>query len=425
MLQVNRRDIAVSEMEMTWRHYRHMPHLMDPLGKRYALCLSDAAQFVSLALYIRDLGGSILLLHSSTPFETAKLIAEEAGCTGLIYNDSEQFFACSEERVVKDSIARIYQYSSGTTGHAKLIGRSWEAVNEEIEAYNEAIELEKSCTPIVLAPVSHSYGLICGVLASFARGSKPIIISNANPKLTLSLLREMPDHIIYGVPTQLQALAALGESRLKLGRLMSSGMPMSVKQYEQFSQFGSMLMQQYGCTEAGCISVSTSMQSPHDLGKPLRKWTVHTSRSMSNEAEEFKPDTPAELVAVSKEQSIWTGDLGIVKADGSLSFVARLDDVINVSGLKVYPLEVEEVIAAMPGIKENVIYRGSHSISGDKVKCLVVAERSISAEAIREWCSKRLPAYKVPMEVSFVTEIPKSATGKVSRRQLEREEAVQ
>ncbi|MGO4543550.1 AMP-binding protein [Paenibacillus sp. 2TAB23] len=423
MLQVNRNKISVAEHERNWHAYLRLPHLQKPQGKRFALCISDAAQLISLVLYLKEYGGSILLMHGGTPFEAALSTMEEAGCAGLIYQEPATYFANhGSAAVITDNEAMVYQFSSGTTGYPKLLGRSWHMIQDEIASYNDAIGLSAETTPIVLTPVTHSYGLLCGVLASLSRGAEPIVVTNANPKLTLGLIRDFPDHIVYGVPAQLQTIAALSHAQVKLNRLMSSGMPMSVRQFEQLGQTGSTLLQQYGCSEAGCISLSTRMKSVHDLGLPLRKWKVSAA---SADGEPLMKGTPAELVAESSELKVRTGDLGLVHADGTLTYVSRLDDVINVGGLKVYPLEVEAVIALMPGIKENVIYRGNHPIAGDKVRCLAVAEETIQPEAVREWCLKRLPAYKAPLDIALVSEIPKGATGKISRRQLELEEVVQ
>ncbi|CAM4482891.1 fatty-acyl-CoA synthase [Paenibacillus endophyticus] len=425
MLQVNRNKISVAEHERNWHAYLRLPHLQKPQGKRFALCISDAAQLISLVLFLKEHGSSILLMHGGMPLEAALTTSEGAGCAGLIYQEPATYFANNgSAAVITDNKAKIYQFSSGTTGHPKLIGRSWDIIQDEIASYNEAIGLSAEVVPIVLTPVTHSYGLLCGVLASLARGAEPIVVTNANPKLTLALIRDFPDHIVYGVPAQLQTIAALSHGQAKLNKLMSSGMPMSVRAFEQLGQTGSKLLQQYGCSEAGCISLSTGMRSAHDLGLPLRKWKVSVA---STEGESLMKGTrtPAELVAESAELTVRTGDLGLVHADGTLTYVSRLDDVINVGGLKVYPLEVEAVIAAMPGIRENVIYRGNHPIAGDKVRCMAVAEEKIQPESVREWCLKRLPAYKVPLEITLVSEIPKGATGKISRRQLELEEAVQ
>lgn len=70
------------------------------------------------------------------------------------------------------------QYSSGTTGEPKLIRRAWTEVDTEITAYNVALNCEVDEVPIVMAPVSHSYGLICGTLSAITREVKPIIITN-------------------------------------------------------------------------------------------------------------------------------------------------------------------------------------------------------------------------------------------------------
>ncbi len=98
------------------------------------------------------------------------------------------------------------QYSSGTTGEPKLIRRAWTEVDTEITAYNEALNCEVDEVPIVMAPVSHSYGLICGTLSAITRGSKPVIITNKNPKFALNIVRNTEKHIIYAVPLMLHIM---------------------------------------------------------------------------------------------------------------------------------------------------------------------------------------------------------------------------
>ncbi len=97
--------------------------------------------------------------------------------------------------------------------------------------------------------------------------------------------------------------------------------------------------------------------------------------------------------------------------------MGRMDDVINVSGLKVFPIEVEETMLRLEGVREAIVYRGKHPVMGEIVKAKVISH--IDPVQIREWCMQHLPAYKVPHEIESVTEIAKNKTGKVSRKLLE------
>ncbi|UHA76019.1 AMP-binding protein [Paenibacillus sp. 481] len=429
--------------------YEGIEHFQHVEGKLFALCLTDPLQIVTLVLYLRDHHASVLLIHGETPQETAQQLALEARCEGLVYGQPEHFYSLRDQvsREAGRGIAgmestantngngnadadvdasvspsnsepfepSIYQFSSGTTGNAKLIRRSWAAVRTEMEAYNRTLDTDETETPIVLAPVTHSYGLLCGVLASLERGSTPIIVTNKNPKFALSLIRETPRHLVYGVPLLFHVITSFSQGQTRFHKLMSSGVPLPQALFTKLSAVTDVMMQQYGCSEVGCISVCNQMQTHTDLGQALPHLTVATG------ADETQP---GEIVVTNGNQEVRTGDLGYRTDTGHIRFLSRLDDVINVSGLKVYPLEVEEVILQMDGIREAIVYRGQHPVMGEIAKCKVIIEPTAVAEEvtpdrIRDWCMTHLPPYKVPAHIEHTTDIPKNATGKVSRKRME------
>ncbi|NQX61425.1 AMP-binding enzyme [Paenibacillus qinlingensis] len=406
------------DLEARWKAWGLLPHTREAWksGKRIGLCIANAAELIPLVLYLKELGVSALLLHGETPLETAKTLSQEAGCIGLVYQSVEDGYLPipqSEADIVPVQEPSICMFSSGTTGKPKLISRSWSAIEVEITAYNAAIELDSSITPIVISPVSHSYGLISGVLSAMERQVVPHVAAYTNPKLTLALLRDTPKHIVYGVPMTLHVLTSF-PSDIRFYQFMSSGAPMPQGLIDRLTPmaFGG-LLQQYGCSEAGCISMNRSLRHSADIGKLLGHiQLVETGSS---------PDVPKELVIAIQNQVIYTGDLAYQDQE-VLHLLSRADDVINVSGLKVYPLEVENVISQLPGIGECVVYRGSHPVMGEIVCCMVVADPEIKSETIREWCIQKLPPYKVPSKVVCVTKLPRNATGKISRKLLEEAE---
>lgn len=401
-------------MEQRMRHYSDIDHLRGLEGHRIALCSNDPLNTISLVLYLREHGCSVLLMPGETPFETALNLAAKADCTGIIQSVPEHFVPLSYSMPHKDE-ASLYQYSSGTTGDAKLIRRSWKDIQIELDHYNEALAEDGQLDPIILAPVSHSYGLLCGVLSALDRGQQPHIITNKNPKFTISVLHDKPNHLVYGVPAIYKAIATLKPERGKYHKFMSSGAPMPESLFQDLQQITVGLLQQYGCSEIGCISLSRQMESYADLGKPLSHISVETGDDSSN---------PTELKVTVGGRTINTRDLGFVTDRGTLQFVSRADDVINVGGLNVFPLEVEERIGRMLGVREVVVYRGRHPVIGEMVKAKVVAGPDISPAQVRDWCLQGLPAYKVPFVIECVAQIPKSATGKVSRMMLEIEDGV-
>ena len=419
MITVHNRSVSREQLLALPTQHRALRPIGQSAHRLYAVCLNDPLLTVAIVEWLRELGQSVLLLHGGLPFEAARELAIAAGCSGLVHTDLEQYcplpgraaFVSASAAASGEDAPSLYQYSSGTTGKPKLIGRTWKAVEAEIRRYNDALARGglADARPIVLASTAHSYGLITGIFAAWDRGVHPVIPGQLQPKLIVNSIRETREHLLYAVPTMLHSLADMLEAAaVRLHAAVTSGAPMPRGLFERCRPLSALLVQQYGCTEAGCGSLAGGMETHDDLGHPLP----------GVEAE--APGTegaPAEIaVRVNGGPRIRTGDLGFAAASGRLRFTARMDDLINVSGLKVSPLEVEEVIARMPGIVEVVVYKGVHPQGGDRVAVLAQADESVSEERIREWCAKHLPPYKVPAEIRIVEAIPRTWTGKISRR---------
>jgi len=412
MLKINNQLYERFEIERVYRQFEELDHFREIEGKRIALCVKDPLDTITLVRFFREKGCSTLLIHGETPLQTAYTMAMKGECHGLVYGDPQNFRPIIGEKNRMETTPSIYQYSSGTTGEPKLIARAWKEIDLELASYNQTLQTTHEIEPIILVPVSHSYGLIAGVLSALRRGVTPHIVTKRNPKYMLQVIQASKRHLVYGVPSLLQVLASFDQGHLRFDQLMSSGAPLTESLFNKLKGMADTVKQQYGCSEAGCISIANQMNQYSDLGVPLGHFQVETSQDAAN---------PAEIVVSSKGKQIWTRDLGYMDGNGHLHFVARVDDVINVSGLKVFPLEVEEVIGLLPEVQEVVVYRGKHPMegAGEIVKAMVVAQGNLTAEKIRDWCMGHLPPYKVPVEVECVSAIPKTQTGKVSRKLLE------
>jgi long-chain acyl-CoA synthetase len=129
---------------------------------------------------------------------------------------------------------------------------------------------------------------------------------------------------------------------------------------------------------------------------------------------------PSETDEVIKEGWFHTGDIGKMDYEGYFYLVDRLRDMINVGGLKVYPAEVEKILAQHQTVAEVSVYGVSDTLMGEQVKASVVQKSglSVTAEELIAFCLKRIANFKVPSTIEFVDTIPKSPTGKVLRRVL-------
>jgi long-chain acyl-CoA synthetase len=114
-----------------------------------------------------------------------------------------------------------------------------------------------------------------------------------------------------------------------------------------------------------------------------------------------------------------TGDIGVMSPDGYTKIVDRKKDMILVSGFNVYPNEIEDVIATHPGVLECAVIGVQDSKSGEAVKAFIVKkDPNLTAEEVIKYCGTQLTAYKVPKQIEFRTDLPKTNVGKILRREL-------
>jgi 3,4-dihydroxybenzoate---[aryl-carrier protein] ligase len=161
--------------------------------------------------------------------------------------------------------------------------------------------------------------------------------------------------------------------------------------------------------------------SSTDVGTPLSHLKVSIQEDLENHNYGH-----GEIVVTVGANVISTQDLGYFDPSTKrLQVLGRLDDLINVSGLKVIPSEIESIIMQMPGIKETIVLRTEHKVWGEAVKAVVVAESSIVEKDIRLWCINHLPTYKVPSVIEITTVIPRTPAGKISRRFIQEKGKIQ
>jgi long-chain acyl-CoA synthetase len=130
-----------------------------------------------------------------------------------------------------------------------------------------------------------------------------------------------------------------------------------------------------------------------------------------------RPDETAKVMTA--DGYFRTGDIGVMTADGYTKIVDRKKDMILVSGFNVYPNEIEDVIASHPSVRECAVIGVPDARSGEAVKAYVVKkDPNITAEDIIKFCHAQLTNYKIPKQIEFRTELPKTNVGKILRREL-------
>lgn len=364
-------------------------------GKAVAICTSDTKAWLVLCFAMRQTNGTILPIHPDTPVSGAKRLAIQAGCGYLIYQ--ETIIPLPE---AKKRAGGLIQFSSGTTGQPKVIYRTWDSIEVELEAYTASFPLTTKAT-IVACPTTHSFGLLCGVFATLRRGATPVILQDFSPRHVLAIHRLHPDAIIYTAPGLAYAMSLFPES---VHAVMISGMTLPEKWFRSIERKTSHLLQQYGCSEIGCIALHPNPTSPQAIGFPLAHLEIQTGTKAR----------PAELIVTRQGERTGTKDL--MYFEDGLYFLSRLDEMINVSGLSVYPGEVEDVLYQLPSVEAVVVFKRLDPFQGERVCVQLVT--TASEEELKQHCMKHLAPHQRPTEWQLVEQIEVSANGKVSRKRL-------
>lgn len=413
MIYVNDNYFDQEYFEQCYRQFQDNEILGNCKGKRLTVCVTDSALWIALCLYARTQGISVFPLPVDTPVEAVRRRAKISGSHYLLMADNIEGVLSNIEKISEheDDVAPVLvQMSSGTTGEPKCIDRTWASIDVELENYIEHFGDLKGMTTVVACPVNHSYGLICGVLATIARGSEPVIINNFNPKYIIRKLREVESPILYSSPALITTITMMVKEDQPIHAIMTSGTLMQASWLVQAAKKCERLYQQYGCSEVGCISLGGNIESIHDMGIPLPHISVAAGKR------ELDPEEI--IVSIKGENTVNTRDLGYIDQDGRLNFLSRIDEMINVAGLNVYPAEVEKVVMDMPGIDDAVVFKISHAFGNDQVSLQFVAEKEVQTEEIRSWCGQYLNKYQVPINIVQVEQIDRLPNGKVSRKKL-------
>jgi acyl-CoA synthetase (AMP-forming)/AMP-acid ligase II len=377
-------------------------------GGRYAVCYPETADWLSLFFAIRNAGASVLPIHPGTPYPAARKLALGAGCDRLFYNSLTA--EVLDVPAIASPQGQLLQMSSGTTGAPKCVARSWDKIDEEVESYVRTFREPEEMTPVVACPTTHSYGLICGILVALKRGQVPVIVNTANPKYLLKILRETERPLLYSSPAILHTLARLLPQGEQIHATMTSGTLLPDAWFSLIRARSHHMFQQYGCSESGCIAINPDVTATGDMGFVLPHLLAETGSSADDAGEIVVRD--ADGIA------IHTRDLGYIGDDGMLVFLSRLDDMINVSGLNVYPKDVEDAVIIMPAVNDAVAFRKADRFAGERVALLFSARERLAPQSVREWCNRHLASHQLPMEILQVDTIPRLANGKISRRDV-------
>jgi long-chain acyl-CoA synthetase len=343
----------------------------------------------------------------------------------------------------------LLTYTSGTTGPSKGAMSTHANLVYQAVVSREWFGLTAEDGILTTAPLFHITGLGLHLAIGLGAGIPMVLTYRFDAATVLALMERYRPTFTVGAITAFIALAdhaeAGNEAMAALDNAFSGGAPVAQSVVERYERdFGVYVHNIYGLTEStsACISVPRGVRAPVDeasgalaIGMALPGTTVTV---VGEVGEELPRGTAGELVVrgpsvgtgywsrpeetahAFRPAGLHTGDVGVMDEDGWIYIVDRKKDLLVVSGYKVWPREVEDVLYLHPAVREAAVVGRPDDYQGESVQAFVALRSGhrASAEELQAHCRENLSAYKCPRSVEFLDDLPKTATGKILRREL-------
>ncbi len=348
---------------------------------------------------------------------------------------------------VEDDELALICYTSGTTGRPKGAMLTHGNLISNIKTLINLWEWTDKDVFLLSLPLTHIHGLGVGLHGALVTGSLTILMERFKAEDALSLIQKFKCSLFMGVPTMYARFLQVSEPKayaLSHMRLFVSGSaPLAIDTFHRFLEvFGFEILERYGMTET-MMNTSNPYhgeRKPGTVGLPLpgvrlrivdAQWRDivegETGEILVKGPNVFKGywNSPDETAQAFRDSWFKTGDLGKRDEDGYISIVGRAKNVIISGGFNVYPREVEEVLCSHPHVSEAAVIGIPEQIRGEVAKAYVVLKsgKKVSEKELIAFCKKNLAIFKVPQEVEFIPELPRTASGKVIVDELRKRES--
>jgi long-chain acyl-CoA synthetase len=347
----------------------------------------------------------------------------------------------------------LFQYSGGTTGISKAaiaLHRNLIANSLQIRLWMVSAEDGKEIV-LMGIPLFHVYGMVAGMLFAIRTGAAMIMIPNVRDlKDVLTNIQKYKTTIFPGVPTLYNAInnhpdVLAGKYNLSsIKACVSGSAPLMRETKEKFEALtGGVVFEGYGLSEAptathcnpllgenrtGSIGlplpdVDCRIVSLDDGVTDLEVGEIGELLVKGPQVMKGYHNMPTETANTLRDGWLYTGDIARMDEQGYFYIVDRKKELIKPGGYQVWPREVEEAIAEHPKVLEVGVAGVPDPYRGETVKAWVVVKpgQTMTEADVKAWCSERLAKYKVPTQIEFRSELPKTTVGKILRRELVRE----
>jgi acyl-CoA synthetase (AMP-forming)/AMP-acid ligase II/uncharacterized protein YndB with AHSA1/START domain len=457
---------------LTWREVDHRTDALAAAlrargvkpGDGVGLMARNGRGFVESAIAIAKVGADVLLLNTAFSGPQLSDVCDRESAVAVIHDDefaevcgdaatgririqtSELEQLCAEfagHRPPRPGRAgRLTILTSGTTGTPKGAQRGSVGLTLDGPAgFLSVIPMRAGMKMVVAAPLFHAWGLAHFALA-LGLGSTMILRRRFDPEKALADVANHHAEALAVVPVMLQRMLDLPDevrSRYDFSSLQvvaASGSPVSGELATRWMDiFGDNLYNLYGSTEVSFASIATPTdmrRAPGTVGRPPRGVTV---KLFDNNAVEVRQGEVGRVFVGSSmlfegytgggdkdriQGLAATGDLGRLDEAGRLFIEGRDDEMIVSGGENVFPKEVEEALASHPAVVEAAAIGVPDDAFGQRLRAFVVLRSEVGEDALKQHIRDHLANYKVPRDIVVLDELPRNATGKVVKRDLEK-----
>jgi long-chain acyl-CoA synthetase len=436
---------------------RELTEILRDCGATVLVCLQDLYAGVARQV-VGHTDVRLVVTTSALDYQTSGDVRVLGGLTRLDCPDTQDMAelisrfagqpAPAEPRLGPDDVAFL-TYTSGTTGPPKGAMTTHGNVVFNAQTYRDWIGIGPRDVIFGVAPLFHITGSIGHVALSLLTGATLVLTHRFDPEAAIETISAERATFTVGSITVFIALMnapnAHRDALATLTKIYSGGAPIPPSIVSAFSEtFGQYIHNIYGLTETTSPSHAVPLhgRAPVDpasgalsVGVPVYNTVV---RIVDEHGRDMPPgeigelvtrgpqvvpgywNKPAETARALPGGALHTGDVGYMDRDGWFYLVDRKKDQINVSGYKVWPREVEDVLYEHPAVREAAVVGVPDPYRGETVKAYVSLKpgRTVTPAELIAHCQQKLAAYKYPREVEILAELPKTVTGKLLRREL-------
>jgi len=429
-------------------------------GDYVGLYYGNSPEFIYTYLAVSALGGVIVPFNRMLTENEVAYIAEDADMKHIVTMKTLEIDAQYNQIVLPDVQEAILKtavldlptiersiddvntviYTSGTTGkpkgamltHANLISNAISSIDH--------FNLNADDIHLCVLPMFHSFAWTVSVSTALYTGATIVIEDTFHPKNIIQRIREEQISIVSGVPAMYSYYLSLGkkEDFESVRAFISGGAALPVEILENFEKkMAKKICEGYGLSESSpVVSINpVNRTKAGSIGRPIKDVSVKIVDTAGNERPTGESgeivvqgpnvmkgykNLPEETAKAIVDDWLHTGDVGYIDEDGYIYIVDRIKDIIIVSGLNVYPREIEELIYSYGGVLEAAVIGQEDKRRGEIPVAFVAVEDKdrFDIAGLEAFLQKNLAQFKWPKKVTLMDALPKNATGKIMKRAL-------